>query len=82
MSLLLCVGYASLYHLWGGRSLWELGLFFVLALIGFAAGQALGVLLSMDLVRVGQLHVLEASIGAWLALFSARWFGTSTAPPR
>jgi hypothetical protein len=72
MAILLSAGYASLYHLWGGRSLRELGICFVVAAVGFLLGQAVGSLTTVSLLQMGQLHVVEASVGAWLALIGMR----------
>ncbi|RIK35666.1 MAG: hypothetical protein DCC57_23140 [Chloroflexi bacterium] len=72
LSALLCIAYASLLHLWGGRSLRDLLVYIAAAAGGFAVGQLLGVLLQLPLPRIGQVHVVEASIFAWLALIGAR----------
>lgn len=66
-SLLSCV-YASLYHLWGGRTLRDLMVALLASGIGFSTGQSIGLLTSISLLRIGQLHVLEASLCAWIAL--------------
>jgi hypothetical protein len=80
LGVLLVVGYAALLHLWGGRSLQELFLYLASAAIGFAVGQLVGMLLQMPLPRIGQIHVVEASIFAWLALLGAReWAGARRA---
>jgi hypothetical protein len=80
LSVLLVVGYAALLHLWGGRSLQELFLYLAAAGIGFAVGQLLGLLLQMPLPRIGQVHVVEATVFAWLALIGAReWAGARRA---
>ena len=68
LSALLSIAYASLYHLWGGRNLRDLVIALIAAGIGFATGQSIGLLTAASLLHIGQLHVLEASICAWLAL--------------
>jgi hypothetical protein len=72
LSVLLCTAYASLLHLWGGRSLRDLLVYLAAAASGFAVGQLLGMLLQIPLPRIGQVHVVEASLFAWLALIGAR----------
>jgi hypothetical protein len=72
LGILLSVGYASLFHLWRGRHLGDLLLALPIAAIGFSAGQLIGLVAQTSLLQVGQLHLLEASIGAWLALFGVR----------
>lgn len=68
LGLLVSIGYASLYHLWGGRSVRDLLLYLVAAGFGFIVGQTVGVITKIDLLQIGQVHMLEASIGAWLVL--------------
>ena len=68
LGLLVSIGYASLYHLWGGRNVRDLLLYLVAAGFGFIIGQTIGVITKIDLLQIGQIHMLEASIGAWCAL--------------
>jgi uncharacterized membrane protein YfcA len=72
LALFLSVAYASIFHFWGGRTLRDLLLYLAAGIVGFAAGQLLGMVLQSDLLRVGDLFVLEASILAWLALIGTR----------
>jgi hypothetical protein len=74
LGIVLCVAYAGLLHLWKGRTLRDLLLYLAASAGGFAAGQLLGILLQMPLPRIGQVHVVEASIFAWLALIGVREF--------
>ncbi len=69
LGALLSVGYASLYHLWGGRNLRDLVVALLTAGVGFYAGQLIGALTAAGILQIGQLHVFEATICAWLALF-------------
>jgi hypothetical protein len=78
---LLSIGYASLLHLWGGRTLRDLLLYLVASASGFAVGQLLGVLLQIPLPAIGQVHVVEASLFAWLALIGARELGGTHRAP-
>ncbi len=68
LALLLSTGYASLYHLWGGRDLRDLGICLLAAILGFALGHSASVLLGLDVWRIGQVRVIEGTAGAWLAL--------------
>ncbi len=72
LGILLSVAYASLLHLWKGRSLRDLMLYIIASVGGFAVGQLLGLLLQIPLPRMGQVHVVEASIFAWVALIGVR----------
>lgn len=73
LGILISLGHASLYHLWGGRTLRDLLVCCVVAGIGFAVGQFFGDLWSTDLVQIGQIHVLAASVGAWVALLGMHY---------
>jgi hypothetical protein len=72
LGLLLSVAYASILHLWKGRSLRDLLLYLVASALGFAVGHLLGLLLQMPMPRIGEVHVIEASVFAWVALVGVR----------
>jgi len=67
-SLLLASIYAAAYHLWKGRRLRDLPLYWLAAVLGFAAGHLAGVMLSLVPWTIGQIHILEATAGAFLFL--------------
>lgn len=72
LGLLLSTTYAALFHLWGGRNFRELLIYWLAAVVGFAAGQAIGALAQISLLQIGQLHVFSGTIGALAALVVAR----------
>ena len=72
VSVLLIVGYASAFHLWGGRNLRDLGIFLIVALVGFGVGQVIGIFSDIGLLRIGPVQALEASIMAWVGLILAK----------
>ncbi|MCB0045339.1 MAG: hypothetical protein KDD92_07915 [Caldilineaceae bacterium] len=72
LGFLLATALAGVFHFWGGRSLGELFFFWAAACIGFAVGQALGQLIRIPVLQIGQLHVVEGSLGALFALIVAR----------
>jgi hypothetical protein len=72
LGFLLSLGYASLFHLWGGHTIRDLFVYVVMACLGFAIGQLIGLFIQAPLLRVGPLHLLEATLGAWAALVVAR----------
>ncbi len=69
LATLLVAGYASLFHLWTGRSRRDLLLFLIAAALGFALGQWVGRSLQLDILRIGHLYTLEATLASLLALF-------------
>ena len=44
----------------------DLGVFLIVALVGFGLGQVIGIFTDIDLLRVGPVHALEATIVAWI----------------
>lgn len=72
LAVLLVVAYASLFHLWTGRTLRDLPIYLLAASLGFVVGQIVGGLTELPWLQIGRLHVIEASIGAWLALVIVR----------
>lgn len=72
LGVLFCVGYAALVHLWVGRHLRDLLITLVMSCIGFGFGQVVGLFIQSPLLEMGQLHLLEASIGAWVLMLVAR----------
>jgi len=72
LSLVIALLYAALFHLWRGQTLRDLRVFALAALAGFAVGQGVGRLTGLPWLVVGQVHMLEASLFSWLALFIAK----------
>ena len=73
LSALIAGIYGALFHLWRGRTLRDLPLYILAALLGFVLGHLAGDALGLDLFTIGPVHVVEASLGSWIALFIARW---------
>ena len=74
LGILFSIGYASLYHLWIGRSGRDLILLILMSFVGFGIGHAIGTLLQIELFQIGQLHIVEGSIGSWLAMVGVKLF--------
>jgi uncharacterized membrane protein YfcA len=64
--------YALLFHLWRGRNIQQLILFWLVSILGFGLGFGLAGLLSVHLLLLGGVPVVEASIGALLLLIAAQ----------
>ena len=77
LGLIVSVGYAGLFHLWGGRNMRDLLAYLLASAVGFTFGQALGALLHFPLPAVGQVHIIEASVLAWLAMIGLRELRTA-----
>ena len=66
--------YALLFHLWSGRNLQHLLLFWLVSMLGFGLGYLLATLLPAHPVTLGGIPVIEASVGALVLLLFARRF--------
>ena len=69
---MLVTGYASIFHLWTGRSLRELPQYLIAAGVGFLLGHWVSQTLQWETWQVGQLSLLEATLASVIALFLAR----------
>ncbi|MCO6453440.1 MAG: hypothetical protein J5I90_21845 [Caldilineales bacterium] len=71
--LILTLIYGTLFHIVRGRGWVDLLLSLVMALVGMILGQIIGTLLGLNLLRIGQVYVLEGTILAWLLMLAAAW---------
>jgi hypothetical protein len=69
----IAVIYGALFYLWKGRGWTELGLFMLAAMVGFWVGQLVALLLNLDVLKVGQIHLIEGTIFAWLFMLAIAW---------
>jgi len=69
---LLVAGYASLFHLWTGRSLRELPQYLIAAGVGFMLGHWVSQTLQWETWKVGQLSLMEATLASLIALILVR----------
>ena len=67
----------STFHFIFGGDARRLALFLLAAWIGFALGHAAGRSFDIDILAIGQLRVVSASIGALFTLFSVLIFTSS-----
>ena len=72
LGMLLIIGYGGLFHLIAGRHLRDLAWFLLAATLGFAVGQFVGTFTQVGWMRIGQVHTVEATLGAWLAMIAVR----------
>ena len=70
ISVLLGVAYAAAFHFWRGRTVRDFFIYLATALLGFGAGQLIGAFTQIGWLEIGEVHVVEATIGAWAALFA------------
>ncbi|NJN95829.1 MAG: hypothetical protein HC875_17850 [Anaerolineales bacterium] len=73
LTILLGGAYGALFHLWRGKNIRELMIYFLTGIIGFGIGQAAGNVLGLNVFLIGPLHILEASVISWVSLFLMQW---------
>jgi uncharacterized membrane protein YfcA len=71
--LLLSIIYGALFHLWRGRTWQDLALSIFVAVIGMALGLLVGPFLGFDLLKMGQVYLLEGTILAWVLMLAVAW---------
>ncbi len=76
LSSILATLWVALFHLIFGRKLSDLVLYWLVGLVGFAVGQAMAEILGFHWLLLGQVHLLEATLACWIAMFVARWLKT------
>jgi hypothetical protein len=75
LSFLLATAYGSAFHVFVGGPARKVILYVTAAWIGFALGHFLGDFLNIDFFKLGVIHLLTASLGAWIALIASWWLG-------
>lgn len=71
-SFIVATLYGAAFHFVSGGDARRLALFLLAAWLGFALGHAVGGTVNISLTDIGPLHMLPATIGAWVALVVAR----------
>ncbi len=74
--IFLCLGtaYALLFHLWKGKHLGHLPLFWLVSVLGFGLGYVVSGLWAQHPLMLGSIPVVEASAGSLALLLVARRF--------
>lgn len=73
LSFLLGGLYGVLFHLWRGKNIRDLIIYFLTGIIGFLVGQGVGNLLQLDIFLIGPLYIIEATAVSWTSLFIMNW---------
>lgn len=71
LGFLLATAYGAGFHLIMGGAARRILLYVLAAWIGFGLGHFLGDLLNIELLKLGVVHLLTASLGAWIALIAS-----------
>ncbi len=72
LSALIVSIYALLSHLIWGGGLAELALYWAVGSLGFGLGQAVSRLLPFEALTIGDVHLLEGTLGCWSLLLIAK----------
>lgn len=78
LGFLLASAYGALFHLIFGGPIRRILVYLAAAWLGFLIGQFLGDFLNFELLKLGKIHLVSASVGAWLLLLAARWLAGET----
>lgn len=73
LSLILASIYAGAFHVFKGKVLVELPIFWAAGVVGFIIGELVAQVLRLNFLMIGELHVVEASAVSIACLFIARW---------
>jgi uncharacterized membrane protein YeaQ/YmgE (transglycosylase-associated protein family) len=73
LGFLLSTIYGAVFHLIIGGPPRKLVLYVVVSWVGFLIGHFVGDLLGIEVLKLGAIHLLTASIGSWVALILS-WF--------
>lgn len=68
--------YGAGFHFVVGGDIRRLALFLLSAWVGFTLGHTLGVMFSIDILNIGTLRVVTATVGSLVALVAAHLFTT------
>jgi len=72
LSSVLATVWAALFHLLFGRRLLDLLLYWFVGIVGFLVGQAMADIIGLHWLMLGQIHLVEATLGCWIALLVAQ----------
>ncbi len=68
LAFILATLYGALFHLLAGGDARRLALYLITAWAGFALGQIIGTVTGIQMLAVGVLNLLSASVACWLGL--------------
>ena len=80
LGFILSTLYGAAFHFLVGGNFRRLVLFMLAGWLGFALGHLVGDYFGIDVLAIGPLNVLTATIGAGLALIGARFFALKPPP--
>jgi hypothetical protein len=76
-SFILATLFGAIFHLIAGGDARRLALFLLSGWVGFSLGHILGVIFEINILNIGPLRIVAASVGALVALIVAHVLTTS-----
>jgi len=73
LSLIIASAYAAFFNLWQGGSARDLLIYLLACWLGFAIGELVGDFVGLDILMIGEIHILEGTFGSLLLLFLSKW---------
>jgi hypothetical protein len=73
LGFLLASIYGAAFHLVFGGPAKHILLYLGAAWLGFFIGQFVGDFMNFELLKLGKIHLVSASVGAWATLLAAHW---------
>lgn len=73
LGFLLASVYGAVFHLIFGGSIRRIIVYLFAAWVGFFIGQFIGDFLNIEIFKLGKIHLVAASIGAWAMLLVVWW---------
>ena len=73
LSLIIASAYAAFFNLWQGGSARDLLIYLGACWLGFAIGELVGDFVGLDILMIGEIHILEGTFGSLLLLFLSKW---------
>lgn len=77
VSALVATAYGAAFHLWRGGGFGMLLRYLMAAWAGFAVGQVIGWLGGWEFLMLGQVHVLEGTLGSLVLMMLVHWLAAS-----
>jgi len=82
LAVILATTFGAVFHLWRGGGYGMLVRYLLAAWGGFALGQLVGWLGGWEFALVGQVHMLEGTLGSGALLMIVHWLASPSAPSR
>ena len=72
LSLTIATLHSAIFHLLSGQTMRQLFFAWLIGLLGFAIGQGVAAAFGWSDIRIGELHLLAASVSCWALMILAR----------